>query len=253
MTIAKYAFIIVIIAGIFVWLSNSHALDALLNSKPLSLDLTQYTAGAMAAERTTLPEFNGDGIVFIDMSGGAPGVPYIAYETPKDHTLGIKELIFMRANSQPCQVSAGEYPCAKNIDGSDGTDSDASPVPSGTFVHLVGGVDDQGIVVKSLTGTAVTSTHMVQFTSAFGSTTHLSNGLSVTPTSISTNANCTFGVGCIGNGIPMLQLSLTNGGSTNTINLIPGRLTVYGKSSIILLSATGSGETGTANFLVFSK
>ena len=251
-TIVKYLFILVIIAGVFVWLSNSHAFDALANSKPLSFDLNQFTPAAIAAERPTLPDFNGDGMLFIDMSGGAPGVPYIAYETPQ-HDLGIRELIFIKGDSQPCQVSAGEYPCAKDLYGNDGSESDASPVPSGTYVHLVGGVDDQAIIVKTLGAASISSSHIVTFTTALGSTTKLSNGLALTPKLLQTNASCTFGVGCIGNGTPRLELSIANGGSTNTVELVPGRLTVAGKSSIILLSVSGQESSGQANFFVFSK
>ena len=251
-TVVKLAFIIVIIAGVFVWISNSHELDSLVNAKPLSFDLNTLTPAAIAAERPTLPEFNGDGVLFIDVSGGAPGVPYIAYETPK-HTLGIKELIFMNGDSQPCQISAGEYPCARDIYGNDGTASDASPVPSGTLVHLVGGVDDQGIVVKSLGKPNAISSHMVLFSTPLGSTTRLSNGLTLTPMSIKSNASCTFGVGCVGNGIPRLELSVGNTGATNTIDLVPGRLNIAGKSTVILLSVSGADTSGSANFLVFSK
>ena len=89
MTILKYLFILVLIIGAFVWLSNSHLVDAAQFSQPISIDLNQYTAPALAAEHANLPEFNGVGVVFIDMSSGAPGVPYVAYETPKDHKLGI--------------------------------------------------------------------------------------------------------------------------------------------------------------------
>lgn len=252
-TIAKFLFIILIISGAFVWLSNSHAFDPFMSSKPISIDLNQFTPAAVAAERTTLPEFNGDGVVFIDISGGAPGVPYIAYETPVTHELGIKELIFMKGDLQPCQVSAGEYPCAKDLNGNDGTASDASPVPSGTLVHLVGGVDDQGIVVKTLGKPSTSSSHMVMFSTSLGSTTRLSNGLVLSPVTIQSNASCTLGVGCVGNGTPRLDLSVGNGGTSNTIELVPGRVNIIGKSTIILLSTTGAGTSGVANFLVFSK
>ena len=44
--------------------------------------------------------------------------------------LGIKELVFLsdaQGNpTQPCQITAGEYPCAKNIEGNSSGDDDSN-------------------------------------------------------------------------------------------------------------------------------
>ena len=93
---------------------------------------------------------------------------------------------------------------------------------------------------------------MVLFSTPLGSTTNVSNGTTITPTQILTNASCTLGVGCFGNGTPRLVTTISFGNSTTTTELIPGTLFIFQKSAIILISVTGSATFRTANFLVSS-
>ena len=252
-----YGFILfLILIGLFMWTTQVNPVFAVGNngavntvSAPLSFSLAPLTAGSAAAETPALPDFDGNGVVFIDTADGTPHTPYLAFETT-NHTLDIKELLFLNNGQQPCQVSASEYPCAKDIYGNDGASSDASPVPSGTAVHIVGGVDDQGIIVQSIQAMDAVPNNMVRFANTLGGNTKLSNGIFVMPLQVFDNASCTLGVGCFGNGIQRLETTISTGNSTTTTELVPGTLFIFGNSAIILLSITGTGASAVANFLV---
>jgi hypothetical protein len=242
--------VILSVIALIVWVSQVHPVFASTNGSGLpSFSLSTFTPqDATTSEQSTLPTYNGLGVVFIDVSSGMPGTPYIAYETPK-HTLGVKELLFLHAGEQGCQVDAGQYPCAPDTNDNNGYASDASPVPSGTPVTLIGGVDDQGVVVQNLQATSTLPDGMVRFSVPLGGTTTLSNGTSITPTEILTDASCTVLVGCYGANTPRVVTTLTANNSTTHTEFIPGNVIAYRKTSIILLSVTGSGNTGVANFL----
>jgi hypothetical protein len=249
------AFLILIAA--LVWVTQVHPVYAIDNhtnaqTAPVSFSISSLSAPAMAADHPALDTFDQDGVVFIDMTSGNPGTPYLAYETPK-HTVGIKELLFLKGDEEACQVTAGEYPCARDITGYDPSNSDASPVPSGTPVHIVGGIDDQGIVVQNLQGISAPPSNMIRFTTPLGSTTQVSNGTTMMPVQILDDASCTIGVGCYGSDTPRLQTAVSYGKSTTTTDLLPGSIFQFGKSSVILISINGSGNSGSADFLVGSN
>ena len=256
---AVYSTSIVLILGVialFVWVTQVNPVSAngpttntsaSVASARYSFSLVPYTAAGVSS--VTLNGFDGNGVVFIDTADGSPQTPYLAFETAKG-TISIKELLFLNNGQQPCQVSAGEYPCAPNVDGSNGAASDASPVPSGTAVHIVGGIDDQGIIVQTISTLANVPSGMVRFATQLGGSTLLTNSLSVKPIQIFDNASCTLGVGCFGNGIQRLETTLSLKNSTLTTELVPGTLFVFGNSTIILLSITGSGASAVAHFLV---
>ena len=248
---------VLILIATVVWVTEVHPAFAVnsastASSTPLSFSLTPLTASAVAAERPTLPVFDGNGVVFIDTTSGAPGTPYIIYANPRGG-VGIKELLFLKNNEEACQVTAGEYPCARDITGYDPSNSDASPVPSGTLVHVVGGVDDQGIVVQSLAKATTLSANMIQFSTPMGSVTKVSNGTSIAPTAVKDDASCTLGIGCFAQGTQRVQVTVTYGDSTTTTQLVPGSVFVFGKSSIVLLSVSGTGSSAIADFLVGSE
>ena len=162
-------------------------------------------------------------------------------------------MLFLKYNEEACQITAGEYPCARDITGYDPSNSDASPVPSGTLVHVVGGIDDQGVIVQSLQTTATLPSNMIQFSTPLGSTTKVSNGTTVAPLAVFDDASCTLGVGCFAQGVQRLETTVSYGTSAATTELVPGSVFVFGKSSVVLLSITGTGPTAVANFLVGSK
>jgi hypothetical protein len=253
-SLGKLVFVLLIVTAALVWVTQVHPAFAINNqtnaqTAPIFFSLSSLSVPAIAAEHPNLDTFDGDGVVFIDTTSGTPGTPYLAYETPK-HTVGIKELLFLKGNEEACQITAGEYPCARDITGYDPSNSDASPVPSGTPVHIVGGVDDQGIVVQSLQGTSTPPTNMILFTTPLGSTTNVSNGTTVMPVQVLSDASCTIGVGCYGSDTPRLETTISYGKSTTTADLLPGSIFRFGKSSVILISING---TGSAEFLVGSN
>jgi hypothetical protein len=255
--------IFLIVVALFVWVTQVNPVFAVgsysaaanttgtasATSAPLSFSLNSLTAESIANERATTPAFDGDGVVFIDTADGTPQTPYLAYETT-NHTLDIKELVFLNNNQEPCQVSAGELPCVPDSKGNGGAASDQSPVPSGTAVHIEGGVDDQGIVVQSISKVSAVPANMVRFATTLGGTTTLSNGVSILPLQIFTDASCTVGVGCYGNGVNRVETTISIGNSQTTTELVPGTLFIYGNSTVILLSVAGSGTSAIVNFLV---
>ena len=97
---------------------------------------------------------------------------------------------------------------------------------------------------------ASTPAGMVRFSSPLGHTMLLSNSTSILPLQIFDDASCTLGVGCFGNGTKRLETTISYKDSTTTTQIVPGTLFIFGKSAIVLLSVTGSGAAGVANFLV---
>jgi hypothetical protein len=258
--IASFLAIILVIVAIGVWFTHDQVTVAFAQSitggssaLPPSISLTQFTPAETAQEQTTqLPNFDGDGVVFLDTADGNNFTPYIAYETPQGG-LGIKELVFLKNTKgndvQPCQVSAGEYPCVPDLEGNYTADSDASPVPSGTLVHVVGGVEDQAIIVQTMTTAPSLPNGVITFSLPLNGTATLSNGITIAPTEILTNPSCTLGVGCYGSDTQRLVTVITQAGDTKTTEIVPGTISVYDKTSFVLLSITGSGSSATANFL----
>ena len=246
-TLGKIALGALIVLAAFVWLSSVHPLYAAGTSAPLSISLNQFTAGALASKTVTLPAFDETGIVFMDMTK-TPAAPYIAYENANTNNsknqLQTKALIFN--DSRGCDVSAGEFPCARNIDESDDSDSDSSPIPAGTIVNVIGGTSDQAVIVQSYSTVSSLPTNMVSFQDAIGQQIKLSNGLFTKPEILLTSASCTLGIGCFGNGVDRLQTAIGNGTSTTTTDLVPGTIFVYGKSSILLLSLQNTESAGNA-------
>jgi hypothetical protein len=245
--------ILILIAG-FVWLTKVQPVFATSSSAPLfSFSLEPLTASAIASERDTAPPFNGVGVVFIDTSAGAPGVPYISYETPK-HQFGTKTLIFNATTDDPCQVSAGELPCARDIMENDPSASDASPIPSGSVVYLTGQVDEQAVIVDSYDVVSNIPSGMHLISIPFNSTGSIPSaarsGISITPLSVMDDASCTLGVGCFGNGVNRLSMTVSAGKSKTSTELVPGTTFVYGGSTIVLLSINGTGNNQSANFLI---
>lgn len=248
---------VLILIATVVWVTEVHPAFAVnsastASSTPFSFSLTPLTASAIAAEHPTLPTFDGNGVVFIDTASGIPGTPYIIYANPKGG-VGIKELLFLKGNEEACQITAGEYPCARDITGYDPSNSDASPVPSGTLVHIVGGVDDQGIIVQSLAQATDMPANMIQFSTPIGRVTNVSNGTSIAPVAVQDDASCTLGVGCFAQGTQRVEVTVSYGDSTKTTQLVPGSVFVFGKSSIVLTSVTGTGSSAVANFVVGSE
>ncbi len=217
-----------------------------------SLSTAQFgtaTTTTPANQGIALPDFETDGVVFIDLSSGNPGTPYLLYKTG-DNDLAVKELIFARPGEPLCQVSAGEYPCAPDNNNDSSWGTDVSPVPSGTPVHVVGGHDAQAVVVQNLQTLSTLPSDMVEFATPFGGSTSLTNGLSLHPTQLLTNQSCTLFVGCYGPNTTRLVTTLNSGRSTSTTELIPGNIMTFGHSRIVLLSVDGAGSSGTAHFLV---
>jgi hypothetical protein len=250
-------FLLILIAGL-VWLTKVQPVFATTNAAPLiSLPLQPFTASAIESETYAAPQFNGDGVVFIDTSAGAPGVPYIAYETPK-HSFAAKTLIFNFDTNEPCQVSAGELPCVRNINEEDGStndpsESDSSPIPAGTPIHLVGDVDNQAVIVDSYSQLSNAPTGMHFASIPFATTAMLSGGTTLTPISVTDNASCTLGVGCFGDGVQRLAVTLSSGSSSTNTEIVPGTIFMYNGSALILLSISGTGDQSVANFLVVNN
>ncbi len=233
------------------WLTKVQPVFATSSASPLfSVSLQPLTAGAIESETYTAPPFNGDGVVFIDTSAGAPGVPYIVYEMPKGG-FAMKSLIFNFDTNEPCQVSAGELPCARDISENDSSESDASPIPSGTPVHLEGEVDEQAIIVEGYDALPSYPEGMQFVSIPLGDTANASDNIAIAPISVMDNASCTLGVGCFGNGVNRLAVTLSSGKSTTDTEIVPGTIYRYGKVSLILLSITGNQST--ANFLVLQN
>jgi hypothetical protein len=267
-TLGKLVLAFLIVTAAFVWVTEVHPVFAVDDSSassspnaqtaavpaaPFSFSLSNLSASAIAAERAQLPSISADGVVFIDSTSGSPGTPYFIYQTAKG-TIEVKELLFLKGNEEACQITAGEYPCARDITGYDPSNSDASPVPSGTFVHLDGGVDDQGIIVQNLqSSTSVLPSNMVRFSTQTGAVTTISNGTTISPIAVMDNASCTFGVGCYPQGQQRLEVQIANKSSNTTTELVPGSVFIFGKSSIVLLSINGTGAGATGNFLVASR
>jgi hypothetical protein len=233
-----------------VWFSDVHPIFAAGTPAPISVSLNQFTAGAIASRSTTLPEFDEIGIIFMDTTKD-PATPYLAYENAKDQLM-TRALIFNQGANQSggCDVSAGEFPCARNIDESDNSSSDASPIPTGTIVHLTGGLSDQAVIVESYEAVKSLPSNMTTFSAPLGEAILLSNGLSVEPKSVEDDASCTLLVGCFGNGVNRLTSEIGTGTGTTTAELVPGTIYILGKSAILLLSITNSSSTAIAIFLV---
>ena len=267
-TIGKLAFALLIGIAAFVWVTQVHPVFAISDTDtsasaagtasvanaPFSFSLANLSVPAIAAEHPQLTTLSKDGVVFIDTTSGAPGTPYFIYQTDKG-SVDIKELLFLKDQEQACQVTAGEYPCARDITGYDPSASDASPVPSGTFVHVDGGVDDQGIIVQNLQSPSSTSlpSNMIRFTTQTGAVTTVSNGTTISPIKVMDDASCTLGVGCYPQGQQRLEVTISEKDSNTTTELLPGSVFMFGKSEIVLLSVTGTGTSATANFLVASR
>ncbi len=267
-TLGKLVLALLIVTALFVWVTQVHPVFAVADSSassdsseqtaavanaPFSFSLSNLSAPAIAAERAQLPAVSADGVVFIDSTSGSPGTPYFIYQTDKG-TIDIKELLFLKGNEEACQITAGEYPCARDITGYDPSNNDASPVPSGTSAHIDGGIDDQGIIVQNLQSSAPTlPSDMVRFSTQVGAITTISNGTTISPITVMDDASCTLGVGCYPQGQQRLDVNISYKNSKTTTQLVPGSVFVFGKSSIVLLSVTGTGSAAAGNFLVASR
>jgi hypothetical protein len=268
-TLGKLVLVLLIVTAAFVWVTQVHPVFAVTDSDapshvnaqavavpdaPFSFSLSNLSASAIAAERAQLSPVSTDGVVFIDSTSGSPGTPYFIYQKAKGD-VEVKELLFLKGNEEACQITAGEYPCARDISGYDPSNSDASPVPSGTFVHLDGGIDDQGIIVQNLQSpvTPVLPSNMVRFSTQIGAVTSISNDTTISPIAMIDDASCTLGVGCYPQGQQRLEVYIASKNSHTTTELVPGSVFVFGKSSIVLLSISGTGAEATGNFLVASR
>jgi hypothetical protein len=253
-----------IIAGLFfvlaviVWFTQIRPVHSVLASSnaPITFSLNSLQAGTLAAASSTVPIVTRTGIVIIDMSSGAPGTPYLAFEDTNGHFYS-EELIF--DSSRGCQISAGEADCAANLSDQEVAGDIQYPVIAGEVVTVTGPEIDQTLHVTQFTQQNVPPANMVVFNATEGNTVTLSDGLSLRITNYSDSAACTLGIGCFGNGTPQETVTLTynpnvkntkKSNDSKTSVLVTGQFNTFGGDTVILLSAPNS---TTSTLLVASK
>jgi hypothetical protein len=247
--------LLVILAALawFQYIKPSFEVSSATSHGPFSFQLRPYEAGPLAAKVVALPEFNASGIYVRDTTEGFPGTGYFFYQT-KNHAVASKELLF--PDSDSCDVSEGHLPCAPYANTNQSQDSANLPtvakIPNGAPIHIEGANNLQAIQVNSVSLLPNTSSNEATFSVPLGGSATLSNGLILSPTNIRTDAACTFGYGCYGDGTPRAEVTLT-ASSTLYAEFAPARTVRFGTSSIVFTGFSGSSSNPVLGFAVFAR
>jgi len=207
------------VAGITVWFTSRDS------------ELPQTQLAAIPAAHTA-EAFVGEGIIVRYQSTDIPTY-FLLYENERGAFIR-KELRF--TEERGCNPGAGDLPCVLSIS------MNPVPVSIGSYVRVVGDIDAQRVVVRSIEETE-DSTGTFVFRSIRIGESMSGNGMQVSMTELSGEGGCEVFLGCFAEGVPRAALTIETAGQVREDTLIPGMVkTVPGGVVVLLWGDIEDGE-----------